>query len=65
MFSSQGDQFVDLISKMVVLDPSKRLTVDEALSHPYFSCAPFPCHPSELPKPSLPAEKIDSFTDSD
>ena len=50
---------------MVALNPSARISVDEALSHPYFISKPLPCDPLELPKPSPAASKIDSFTDSD
>ena len=28
---------VDLLEKMLVFDPTKRITVDEALCHPYLS----------------------------
>lgn len=30
-------QFKDLLEKMFILDPDKRLTVSEALSHPFIS----------------------------
>jgi len=38
-----------LIERLLVLDPSKRLTADEALNHPYFQVADSPmCDPSGL-----------------
>lgn len=40
--TAEGDtklvmQFKDLLEKMFILDPDKRLTVSEALSHPFIS----------------------------
>ncbi|KAG0092508.1 hypothetical protein BGZ93_001041 [Podila epicladia] len=40
---------LDLMSKMLTYDPSKRITAEEALQHPYFSEAPAPKHPSMFP----------------
>ena len=34
------EQFRDLISKLLVFDPSKRLLAEEALNHPYFNKIP-------------------------
>ena len=65
LFRDQSDEFKDLISKMVVLDPSKRITVDDALNHPYFSTEPLMWDPKNLPLPVPKTEEIDSFTDSD
>ena len=39
----------DLLSKMLILDPSKRITVKDALEHNFFKCEPFMCKPEELP----------------
>lgn len=65
MFSTQSDEFRDLITKMLMLDPSKRIKVDDALNHDYFTSTPEICDPSELPLPESKAEAIDAFTDSD
>ncbi|KAI7899537.1 kinase-like domain-containing protein [Cokeromyces recurvatus] len=40
----------DLMDKLLVLDPARRLTALEALDHEYFYSAPLPAEPSELPK---------------
>lgn len=32
-----SEQALDLISRMLTVNPSKRITVAEALEHPYFS----------------------------
>jgi len=38
----------DLLSKMLILDPSKRITVKEALEHDFFKFEPIMCKPEEL-----------------
>lgn len=47
MMSAMG---VDLMDKLLQLDPNQRPTAEEALNHPYFiEELPAPCMPSELP----------------
>lgn len=45
------EHWFDLIDKMLILDPKKRLTAEQALKHPFFtdSSVPPACPPSELP----------------
>lgn len=33
---------LDLLKKLMVFDPAKRITVDEALKHPYLAALHFP-----------------------
>jgi mitogen-activated protein kinase 15 len=37
LFGSGHDQLIDLISKLLQFNPSKRLTASEALQHPYLA----------------------------
>lgn len=41
---------VDLLSRLLALDPRKRLSAREAATHDYFYEAPRACYPHELPK---------------
>lgn len=36
-FPDANEEAISLLSKMLVLDPEKRITVDEALQHPYLA----------------------------
>lgn len=40
--------FADLLDKILVLDPKRRLTADEALDHDWFWSEPFPTEPSRM-----------------
>jgi p38 MAP kinase len=59
-FENVEPEAVDLLEKMLVFDPKKRITAAEALSHPYLA----PYHdPTDEP---VAAEKFDwSFNDAD
>lgn len=46
-WSSDDKLFADLIDKILVLDPKKRLTASEALDHDWFWTHPFPKEPSQ------------------
>ena len=40
---------LDLIKKMIIYDPDKRISSKNSLQHPYFWESPMPCELSELP----------------
>lgn len=40
---------VDLLSKLMLLDPMKRISAVDALDHEYFSTPPLPSRPQDLP----------------
>lgn len=42
---------LDLISRMLVYDPERRISAVEALAHPWFKHAPLPARAAELPLP--------------
>ena len=37
MFGGANPDAIDLLKRMLTFDPVKRITVDEALAHPYMS----------------------------
>lgn len=41
---------LDLLDKLLALNPAERLSAEEALAHPYFHTDPMPWAPAELPK---------------
>lgn len=44
-FFRYGEDFVDLMEHLLVLDPRKRLTAVEALDHQWFWTEPYPTDP--------------------
>lgn len=50
LFTAASEDALDLLSKMLTMDPAKRITAREALKHHYFSNQPKPTVPSMLPK---------------
>ena len=51
IFSSASDHCLDLLRRLLSLDPRRRLSAAAALEHPYFSSAPAPTLPAQLPMP--------------
>ncbi len=52
LFSGASEAARDLLSRMLVLCPARRITAAEALNHRYFTReAPAPTAPEKLPKP--------------
>ena len=49
-FAGLDEQAKDLLRKLLMVDPDKRINAEQALDHDYFWNDPVPAHPSELPK---------------
>jgi len=41
---------LDLVEKLLTLDPKKRITAEEALDSQYFWTDPYPCEPGDIPE---------------
>ena len=52
LFPGLDENLIDLLENLLVLDPNKRLTLDECLEHPFFNESPDPWTPNEIPLPS-------------
>jgi cyclin-dependent kinase 7 len=57
-FGSIGDLGIDLLQKMLIMDPRKRLTAREILEHPYWTADPRPTKKENLPKKGGGEERI-------
>lgn len=58
-FGKLDAQAADLIDKLLILDPGKRITADAALGHPWFKSNPQPALPQSLPT-YPPSHEFDS-----
>jgi serine/threonine protein kinase len=57
IFTAATDDTVDLLSKMIQLIPSKRLTTTQCLAHPYFKEEPAATEPFLLPLDAIKNKK--------
>ncbi|POS84662.1 Pkinase-domain-containing protein [Erysiphe pulchra] len=57
MFGTAGEQGVDLLMQMLVLDPRKRITARKALLHNWWKADPKPTPKADLPKKKLSVKK--------
>ncbi|KAI5186245.1 cyclin-dependent kinase 7 [Nematocida homosporus] len=49
LFGAAGPDAVDLLTKMLVYNPAKRISIEDILAHNYFKNAPTPTKPGQLP----------------
>lgn len=47
-FAGFSEEGIDLLEKMLALNPNKRISASEALKHPFFSVEPLPCTNEEI-----------------
>ena len=52
LFTAVSDEAIDLLSKMLVYDPAKRISAAEALNHPWFTTGVKPTPIDQLPLPT-------------
>ncbi|SCZ87479.1 BZ3500_MvSof-1268-A1-R1_Chr2-2g04945 [Microbotryum saponariae] len=57
LFSAASNEAIDLLTRLLLYDPRKRISTKNALLHTYFSKHPFPTPPGKLPKPSKVEKK--------
>ncbi|KAG8383529.1 hypothetical protein BUALT_Bualt04G0023000 [Buddleja alternifolia] len=50
LFRHFDQHALDLLEKMLALDPAQRISAKDALDDEYFWCDPLPCDPKSLPK---------------
>ncbi|CAI2375374.1 unnamed protein product [Moneuplotes crassus] len=49
LFPGIDEDLANLLEGLLVLDPNKRLTVEQCINHPFFNKSPDSCDPDELP----------------
>ncbi len=47
-----SEDALDLLSRMIALDPARRISATAALQHRYFRSAPAPTPAAQLPRPA-------------
>ena len=52
IFIAAGPDLIQLLERLLALDPNKRCTSTEALKMPYFSNRPYPSRGEDLPLPA-------------
>lgn len=56
LFSAASDDALDLLERMFIYDPQRRITALDALKHPYFKNQPLPADPKNMPRVVKPTE---------
>lgn len=51
-FKTAPPDALDLLKQLLLFDPNRRLTAEQALKHPYFSSQPLPTPFPDLPRPT-------------
>ncbi|OQS53482.1 KIN28 [Ecytonucleospora hepatopenaei] len=54
IFTAVSEDAIDLLEKMLQINPADRIGIEDALSHEYFSTKPYATLPHLLPKPKDP-----------
>ena len=52
IFIAAGPDLIQLLERLLAMDPNKRCSATEALKMPYFSNRPFPSRGEDLPLPA-------------
>lgn len=60
LFTAASNEALDLLEKMLIFDPTKRISAENALKHKYFSESPRPTPPENLPKITPKGKNTDS-----